>query len=105
MKYIKPSGSLCVLSEDKGKFVDFMTAVMALNAVQMFYASLGFYVSSTICKKPKLVEVNIHFDTFDMPVLPTGYLYSRREVTSQAYESNYAKPGERVRVVSYSFEF
>lgn len=105
MKYINTCGTLCVLSEDKGKFYDFMTAVMAMNAVQIFYAHLGFSVSSSIYKKTKHVEVRIHFDSFDMPVLPAGYLYSRREITSQAYEGYNAQPGERCRVVSYCFDF
>ena len=105
MKYIKPSGTLCVLSEDKGKFFNFMAAVMALNAVQMFYASQGFSVNSSIYEETKHVEVRIHFDSFDMPTLPACYHYSRREITSQAYNLYNAKPGERVRVMSYCFVF
>ena len=105
MKYVNTVGTLCVLSEDKGKFFDFMTAVMAMNAVQMFYANLGFSVSSSIYKETKHVEVRIHFDSFNMPSLPAGYLYSRREITSQAYMGYGAKPCDRVRVVSYNFVF
>lgn len=105
MKYINSCGTLCVSSEKDCKFYDFMTAVMALNAVQVFYAHLGFWVSSSIYEGTKRVEVRIHFDTFDMPTLPAGYMFSRREITSQAYEGYNAKPGERLRVMSYSFEF
>lgn len=105
MKYINSCGTLCVSSEKDCKFYDFMTAVMALNAVQLFYANLGFSVNSTISKETQRIEVRIHFDSFDMPVLPAGYLFSRREITSQAYTGYMAKPGERCRVVSYSFDF
>ena len=105
MKYIKPSGALCVLSEDKGKFFNFMAAVMALNAVQMFYASQGFSVSSSIYEETKHVEVRIHFDSFNMPTLPACYHYSRREITSAAYNGYNAMPGERVRIMSYEFDF
>lgn len=105
MKYINSCGTLCVSSEEKGKFFNFMAAVMALNAVQMFYASLGFSVSSSIHESTKIVEVCIHFDSFDIPALPACYLYTKREITSHAYEAYNAKPGERVRVMSYSFEF
>lgn len=105
MKYINSCGTLCALSEDKGKFYDFMTAVMAMNAVQIFYAHLGFSVNSSINKETKNVEVRIHFDSFNMPTLPAGYLFSRREITSQAYNGYNAMPGERVRVMSYCFDF
>ena len=105
MKYINSCGTLCVLSEDKGKFVNFMAAVMAMQVVQMFYASRGYSVSSSIYENTKHVEVRIHFDSFDMPTLPAGYLFSRREITSQAYNGYNARPGERCRVVSYSFDF
>lgn len=105
MKYVNSCGTLCVSSEDKGKFFNFMAAVMALNAVQMFYASQGFRVNSSIYEETKHVEVRIHFDSFDMPTLPACYHYSRREITSQAYNGYNARPGERVRVLSYSFDF
>lgn len=105
MKYINSCGTLCISSEDKGKFYDFMTAVMAMNAVQIFYAHQGFSVNSSINKDTKRVEVRIHFETFDMPTLPAGYLFSRREITSQPYNGYNARPGERVRVLSYSFDF
>lgn len=105
MKYVNSCGTLCVLSEEQGKFFNFMAAVMALNAVQMFYASLGFSVNSTICEETKLVEVRIHFESFDFPTLPACYHYSRREITSQSYTGNNAQPGERIRVVSYCFDF
>lgn len=105
MKYINTCGTLCSLSEDKGKFYNFMAAVMAMNAVQIFYASQGFSVNSSIHEETKHVEVRIHFDSFNMPTLPAGYLYSRREITSQAYDGYNAKPGERVRVMSYCFDF
>lgn len=105
MKYINSCGTLCVLSEDKDTFGSFGAAVMAMHLVSMFYANLGFSVSSSIHKETKHVEVRIYFDSFDMPTLPTDYFYSRREITSQAYEGYNAKPCERVRVVSYSFDF
>lgn len=105
MKYVNSCGTLCVSSGKGAKFVNFMAAVMAMNAIQMFYAHFGYSVHSDICQSTRNVEVRIHFETFDMPALPAGYLYSRREVTSVAYEGSFAKPGARVRVMSYSFEF
>lgn len=105
MKYVNSCGTLCVVSDDKGRFFNFMAAVMALNAVQMFYASFGFCVNSTICEETKLVEVRIHFDSFDFPTLPACYHYTRREITSQSYTGYNAQPCERIRVVAYSFEF
>ena len=105
MKYINSCGTLCVSSDVRDKFGGFLAAVMAMQVVQMFYASRGFSVSSSIYENTKHVEVRIHFDSFNMPSLPDGYFFSRREITSQAYEGYNAKPGERVRVLSYSFEF
>lgn len=105
MKYIKPSGALCVSSEGPGEFTDFMAAVMACNAVQLFYASQGFSVHSDICTKTKVVEVRIHFDSFVMPTLPSAYHFTTREITSIDFISSMAKPGDRVRVMTYYFEF
>lgn len=105
MKYINSCGTLCVSSDVRDKFVNFVAAVMAMQVVQMFYAKRGFSVNSSINKETKHVEVRIHFESFDMPTLPASFLFSRREITSQAYNGYNARPGERVRVVSYSFEF
>lgn len=105
MKYINSCGTLCVSSDVRDKFVNFLAAVMAMQVVQMFYASRGYSVSSSIYENTKHVEVRIHFDSFDMPTLPAGYLFSRREITSQIYNGYNARPGERCRVVSYSFDF
>lgn len=105
MKYVNSCGTLCVSSEEQGKFFNFMAAVMALNAVQMFYASLGFSVNSSICERSGVVEVRIRFDSFDFPTLPACYHYTKREITSQSYTGYNAQPCERIRVVEYSFEF
>lgn len=105
MKYINSCGTLCTISEKNVKFYNFMAAVMAMSVVQIFYANQGFSVNTSIHEGTKRVEVRIHFDSFNMPVLPDGYLYSRREITSQAYNGYNTRPGERVRVVSYSFDF
>lgn len=105
MKYVNSCGTLCVSSEERGKFFNFMAAVMALNAVQMFYASFGFCVNSTICETTKLVELRINFNSFIIPTLPACYHFTRREITSHAYTGYGAKPCERCRVVAYTFEF
>lgn len=105
MKYVNTCGTLCVSSGNDAKFVDFMCAVMAMNAVQLFFASLGYSVHSDINKKTKHVEVRIHFGTFDVPVLPASYLFSSREITSQPFTGYNAQPCERVRVLSYRFDF
>lgn len=105
MKYVNTIGTLCVSSKKNGKFVDFMTAVMACNAVQIFYASHGFSVHSDVYKKTMSIEVRIHFYSFVMPSLPDAYLFSSRVITSHAFDGYNAKPGERVRVVTYYFEF
>lgn len=105
MKYVNSCGTLCVLSKDYGKFYNFMAAVMAMNAVQIFYASQGFSVSSNIYEPTKHVEVRIHFDSFTFPILPAGYIFSRREITSQSFTGYGAQPGERCRVASFNFDF
>lgn len=105
MKYVNSCGTLCVSSEEQGKFFNFMAAVMALNAVQMFYASLGYRVNSNISERTKVVEVRVAFESFDVPMLPACYHYTKREITSQSYDGYHAKVGERCRVVTYSFEF
>lgn len=105
MKYINSCGTLCVSSDVRDKFGNFTAAVLSMELVQRFYASRGFSVSSSIYKETKHVEVRIYFDSFNMPSLPDGYFFSRREITSQAYDGYKAQPGERVRVLSYSFDF
>lgn len=105
MKYVNTCGTLCVSSGNDAKFVNFMCAVMAMNAVQMFFASLGYSVHSDIYKKNKKIEVRIHFDSFDVPRLPSSYLFSSREITSQPFTGYNAQPCERVRVLTYLFKF
>ena len=105
MKYVNSCGTLCVLSSEGAEFVNFMSAVMAMNAIQLFYAHFGYSVHTDICEPTKLVEVRVHFDSFSVPALPAGYLFSRREISSQPYTVQHAKTCERVRVLTYWFKF
>lgn len=105
MKYINSCGTLCVSSKRDYKFYDFMTAIMACNAMQMFYANLGLLTTNTISKENRKVELQVHFDSFVIPSLPDCYLYTSKLVTSHAYSGYPFTAGSRCRVFTYTFEY
>ena len=105
MKYVNSCGTLCVSSKRECKFYDFMTAVMACNAVQVFYANLGLLTTNTISKENRKVELEVHFGSFALPALPECFLYTSRMITSHSYSGYPFAVGSRVRVFTYTFGY
>lgn len=86
-----------------GEYKDFATAVMAMQACQMYFAMKGYPVSSSIYESQMRCELIVYFDGKPMPQLPAGYSCSNYEIESYTYYSNLLERVQRVRTKDFYF--
>lgn len=63
-------------NENNTQFISFMSAIMAMQCVSMYFALEGYHVSISIHKETKSVECTAFHDANVHLLLPEGYLYS-----------------------------
>lgn len=90
---------------DEKKFVNAASAIMALQAAQVFYALAGYLTSAYICTETGRVELTVHFSNMPYLRIPTGYNYSACEIESHEYWSEHKKSMTRVRTMCYTYNY
>lgn len=105
MKKEVRNGIIHITSEKSGKFINATSALFAMQAIEFFYANLGYSVHSSIYLEHKRIELSIHFDGTNLRQLPPRYNYTWRDITSHAYYSEYDKCEQIVRTIDYFFEY
>ena len=88
-----------LVSEKKEKYINDVSAMLAANALSFVMARQGFLTCTRLDKENKCFEVCVHFDLQHIPVVPKGYFFTWRSITSS--QSSYS--GERVRCITYYF--
>lgn len=87
------------------KFLNDSCALMALTAMQMYFAQCGLLCVSHVCLPNHSVQLTVHFSDEPLPVLPSGYGFTVRELSSHWYYSCVTKRSDKVRTADYYFEF
>lgn len=90
---------------DGKKFINAATAIMAMQAAQIYYALAGYVTTSSISLENGRCELTIHFDGKPYPTLPNGYLYSTKEITSHVFYSAICGGATRVRCLEFAYKF
>ena len=88
-----------LVSERKEKYINDFSAMSAANVLAFAMASQGFLTTTRFDRGNKSFEVCVQFDFQHIPVVPHGYSYTWRSITSSL--SSYS--GERVRCITYYF--
>lgn len=82
-----------------GKFVNDAMAIMAANAVAMYFATQGYLTSSYFSKRTRSYEVIIHRDVEETIVLPRGYVATKQRDIDFVKET-----GSRMATTDFLFE-
>lgn len=87
------------------KFLNENMAMMALMSAQTYFVSKGFSTYASIVPKIERMELVVHFDLPNFPTLPTGYVFTTKEYTSQEYFSEGLNAPSRVRSLTLTYRY
>lgn len=86
-------------------FISKNAALMAFQMAQLYFIQAGYLTTSSVNPESKRIELTIHFELPNFPTIPQGYNYSRREITSHTYFSEYEKRLDYVRCMTLYFKY
>jgi len=86
-------------------FITKNAALMAFQMAQLYYIQAGFLTTSSVNLEHGRIELTIHFDLPNFPIIPLGYQYSRKEIESHSYYSEATKQLEYVRTMELTFKY
>lgn len=78
---------------------------MAFQAAQLFFAQSRYLTTSTLDADTNRIELTIHFDMQNYPIIPNSYNYSDRELTTQNYYDKYEDQIKYIRCAIYYFRY
>ena len=99
------AGQHIVRSARGEKFLNDSCALMALTAMQMYFAQCGLLCVSHVCLPNRSIQLTVHFSDEPLPILPAGYGFTVRELSSHWYYSSVFRESSKVRTADYYFEF
>ena len=100
MKRISNPYAIELVSDRQEKYINDFSAISAANVLAFAMASQGFLTCTSFDPSNKTFEVCVHFDFQHIPVVPAGYSYTWRSITSS--QSSYRD--DRVRCITYHFD-
>lgn len=99
------NGMHSVRSARGDKFLNASCALMALTAMQMYFAQCGLLCVSHVSIPNGSINLTVHFSDEPLPILPAGYGFTVREISSHWYYSCVTRESSKVRTADYYFEF
>lgn len=98
-------GVLRVRSARNAKFLNASCALMAMTSVLMYFAQCGLLCVSHVSLPTGSIQLTVYFYDDVLPVLPAGYGFTVRELSSHWYFSSVTRESSKVRTADYYFEF
>lgn len=105
MKKERMYGMIHIKSDKSEKFINAGQALMAMQALQFLLAFQGNLITSSINIDQGRIELTVHLNGIHNLNIPFGYMYTQKEITSHEYWSIATNQIERIRCISYYFEF
>lgn len=78
---------------------------MAFMANQFYFIHREFLTTSRVNLETAVIELTVHFELSNPPILPTGYIYSQKEITSHTYYNDYERRLIHVRCLTLTFNY
>ena len=100
MKRISNPYAIELVSDRQEKYINEFSAISAANALAFAMVTQGFLTCTSFDPLNKRYEVCVYFDFEHIPVVPHGYSYTWRSITSS--QSSYS--GKRIRCITYHFD-
>lgn len=105
MKKERRYGVIHIESDKSEKFINAGQALMAMQALQYLVVFQGYLTTSTINIAQGRIELVVHLNDIHNPNIPLGYMYTWKDISSHEYWSNATNQIERIRCITYNFEF
>lgn len=105
MKKENINGRISIKSDREEKFINMNAAILAAQMMQLNMTQQGYLTASYFNPECKSLEVTVHFSEKAFPTIFTGYKSTWHEVTSHEFWSEVGKKIERVRCLTYHFEY
>ena len=78
---------------------------MAFQAAQLYFAQSEYLTTSRLDVETYTIELTVHFDMQNYPIMPNGYKYSDRELTTHTYYDKYEDKIKYIRCATYIFRY
>lgn len=105
MKKTRNANGISITKDSGYRFNDKWQAMEAAQMMQMFIASQGYIVTSSFNLEFKIVTITAHVSNKPFPLIKNGYKYSTKEISSHTYYSEYRNIAERVRTITFTYEY
>ena len=99
------NGRITITSDKDVKFINVNNALMAAQMMQLNMTQQGYLTTSMFDLNNKKIEVTVHFSDKAFPTIFNGYKSTWHEVTSSQYWSEHRKKMQRVRCLTFYFEY
>ena len=91
--------------EIKEAFITKNAALMAFQMAQVYFIQAGFLTTSSVNLNQERIELTVHFCLPNLPTVPQGFNYSRREINSHYYFSEVDNQVVYVRTMDLYFKY
>ena len=99
------AGALFIRSDRNEKFIDQLNAAAACHMMALNMVTQGYLTTTYLSPENKIFECCVHIETKPMPIVPKSYCYTWKEITSHMHFDKYDKTLNRIRCITYHFEY
>lgn len=105
MKKTRNANRISIKKDSGFRFSDKWQAMEAAQMMQMFIASQDYMVTSMFNLESKVINITVNVSEKPFPLIKNGYKYSTKEISSHMYYSEYRNVAERVRTITFTYEY
>lgn len=105
MKKSNINGYKEVIGNEGASFINAGTAILAMQALQFVVASQGYATYSDIVLETGRIKLRAYVEKPIIPIIPHGYAYTQRSVTSQHVYNERKHIAYELRVVIWTFKY
>lgn len=99
------AGALFIKSDRNEKFINQFNAAAACQIMALDLVTQGYLTTTYMCPENKTFECCVHLENKQMPIEMKSYSYTWKEITSHTHFSEYDKTLNRIRCITYYFEY
>lgn len=99
------AGVLFIRSDRNDKFINQFNAAAACQMMALNLVTQGYLTTTYMSPDNKKFECCVHLENKQIPIVPKSYSYTCKEITSNTHFDKYDKTVNRIRCITYYFEY
>lgn len=99
------AGTLFIESDRNEKFFNQASAAAACQVMALNLVTQGYLTTTFMDPDNKKFECCVHLESKQMPIVTKPYCFTWKEITSHSHFSEYDKTLNRIRCITYYFEY